>query len=238
VSAKRLIVTADDLGRSPEANTAVAAAHESGIVTSAAVVVSAPAATAGLALAARHPGLSIGLLVAFAGVPAAGARREIQGLVDGRGMLPAGLDGVAAARPSAVLAEARAQLRRFRELAGRDPSHLAAAGQAHDVTAVLEALLVLAWETGLPVRSVSRAMRERLRRERVPTPDNYVDEWWSGGASVGLIRAISELPLATSELSCLAAHPAQRQALSDFEVRQAIQATGVKLAAYSTLVDG
>lgn len=237
MSAKRLIVTADDLGRSAEANAAVASAHTAGIVTSASLAVAAPEAVAALALAAEHPGLAVGLLLALTGAPAAAARRDVTGLVDGRGMLPAGLDGLAAAPPPAVLAEARAQLRRFRELARREPSHLAAAGRVHEVPGALEALLVLAWETGLPVRNVDRGMRECLRRERVATPDHFVDETWAGGGSVGLVRAISELPLATSELACAAAHAAQRQALVDFEVRQALQATGVKLVPYSALTE-
>jgi predicted glycoside hydrolase/deacetylase ChbG (UPF0249 family) len=236
VSTKRLIVTADDLGQSSEANAGVGAAHQSGMVTSASLTAMAPAAAEGAALASTHSGLSIGLLVAFTSAPAAAPRREIASLVDGRGMLPVGLEGLAAARPAAVLIEARAQLRRFRELARGEPSHLAADEQACRVPAALEALVVLSWETGIPVRSVSREMRERLRQERVPTPDHFVDEWWLGGGREGLIRAIAQLPVATTELRCLAVHPAQREALLDFEARSALQATGAKLTPYAALV--
>ena len=43
---------------------------------------------------------------------------------------------------------------------------------------MLEALLTLAWETGLPVRSASPAMRERLRREGIPTTDHFVEDFY------------------------------------------------------------
>jgi predicted glycoside hydrolase/deacetylase ChbG (UPF0249 family) len=235
VSAKRLIVTADDLGLSAEANAAVGALHQGGMVTSASLTVTGAAAGDAAALASLHPGLSIGLLLALTGLQAAAARRDVASLVDGRGMLPADLEGLARARPALVLLEARAQLRRFRELLRREPSHLALLDPAAGAPGAVEAVVVLSWETGLPVRSASRELRERLRRERVPTPDHFVDEWWRAGGPVGLVRTIAELPVATSELRCLAAHAEQRQALLDFEARSAIQATGVKLTAYAAL---
>jgi chitin disaccharide deacetylase len=58
---KLLIVTADDLGLSPEVNRGIVEGHERGIVTSASLLVNAPATDDAVALARRHPGLEVGL---------------------------------------------------------------------------------------------------------------------------------------------------------------------------------
>lgn len=62
---KRLIVTADDFGLSPEVNAAVEEAHRDGILTSASLMVAAPAAAEAVALARRLPRLRVGLHLAL-----------------------------------------------------------------------------------------------------------------------------------------------------------------------------
>jgi hopanoid biosynthesis associated protein HpnK len=71
---KRLIVTADDFGAAPEVNDAVIAAHRDGILTSASLMVSAPAAADAAARAHLLPSLRVGLHLV---------------LVEGRPVLPA-----------------------------------------------------------------------------------------------------------------------------------------------------
>ena len=58
---KRLIVNADDFGRSPGINRGIIAAHERGIVTSASLMVRWPAAAEAAAYARAQPRLSLGL---------------------------------------------------------------------------------------------------------------------------------------------------------------------------------
>ncbi|WP_375457102.1 hopanoid biosynthesis-associated protein HpnK [uncultured Methylobacterium sp.] len=58
---KRLVVTADDFGLSPEVNEAVEQAHREGILTAASLMVSAPAAADAVARARRLPSLRVGL---------------------------------------------------------------------------------------------------------------------------------------------------------------------------------
>jgi hopanoid biosynthesis associated protein HpnK len=58
---KRLVVTADDFGLSPEVNEAVEQAHREGILTAASLMVSAPAAADAVARAKRMPSLRVGL---------------------------------------------------------------------------------------------------------------------------------------------------------------------------------
>src|SRR6185436_19987864 len=109
---------------------------------------------------------------------------QIPTLVGGDGRLPASPEGLMRAQLRDVLVEARAQLQRFRKLLGRDPTHLASHLHVHHLAVVLQAVITLAWETGLPVRSLSSEMRTRLRRERIATIDHEVDEFEGGRATV------------------------------------------------------
>src|ERR1700688_402329 len=69
-SARRLIVCADDFGRDVAINEAVEAAFRDGILTSASLMVAAPAASDAVARARRMPGLRVGLhLVLIDGSP-------------------------------------------------------------------------------------------------------------------------------------------------------------------------
>jgi hypothetical protein len=58
---RRLIVTADDFGRSPGINRGIIAANEVGIVTSAKFMVRWPAAAGAAAYARERPDLALGL---------------------------------------------------------------------------------------------------------------------------------------------------------------------------------
>jgi predicted glycoside hydrolase/deacetylase ChbG (UPF0249 family) len=249
---KRLIVNADDLGRTAGVNRGIAQAHAAGIVTSATLMVTQPAAGEAPALARENPELGIGLHVALTGGPPCLPPSQLSSLVGEDGRLPAGPEGLAAADAGQVLAEARAQIRRFRELMGRLPTHLDSHHHSHAVSpAVLEALVTLAWETGLPLRGVSAEMRARFRRERIPTPDRFLDAFHGEGATLeNLVRILSATEPGVSELMC---HPAvvdealttgsrysaergrELAALVDPQVRQALQAAGIQLIHFGQL---
>ena len=62
---KHLIVTADDFGLSPQVNGAVERAHRDGILSSASLMVAAPAADEAVEMARRTPGLRVGLHLAL-----------------------------------------------------------------------------------------------------------------------------------------------------------------------------
>jgi hopanoid biosynthesis associated protein HpnK len=83
---KHLIITADDFGASPQVNEAVEIAHRNGILTTASLMVSAPAAIDAVARAKRMPKLRVGLHLTLVDdrptLPAA----HISGLVDSDGM--------------------------------------------------------------------------------------------------------------------------------------------------------
>lgn len=249
---KKLIVNADDLGRTEGINEGIFDAHRRGVVTSATMMVNYPSARRVAVLSRDNPALGIGLHVALSGGVPALPPEHLRSLVDTKGMLPAKPEGLAAADPAEVLAEVRAQLKLFREIMGRDPTHFDSHHHSHrEVPAVFEAILTLAWETGLPVRNVSPAMAERLRREGVPTPDHFVEDFYAEGATLNdLIGIVEDLPAGTSEIMC---HPAvvdeelrsssgysdvrarELDVLTHGAVRQALQRSGVRLISFGQL---
>ncbi|MBI5386640.1 MAG: hopanoid biosynthesis-associated protein HpnK [Verrucomicrobia bacterium] len=78
---RRLIVNADDFGRSRSINAAVVRAHRDGILTAASLMVNEPACDEAVAMAREHPGLGVGLhLTLLCGRTALAANR-IPGLV-------------------------------------------------------------------------------------------------------------------------------------------------------------
>jgi predicted glycoside hydrolase/deacetylase ChbG (UPF0249 family) len=242
---KRLIVNADDFGRTAGVNRGVVDAHRRGIVTSASLLVGHPAAQDAARLASEAPGLGVGLHLAFTGGAPVLRPSELPRLVDASGRLPASVDRLGEAGAVEVLAEARAQFRRFRELVGRPPTHFDTYHHAHRYPAVLDAVVTLAWETGLPVRSLSPEMRSRFEREGIPTTERFVESFSGEGATLErLLRVLSGLDLETAELVC---HPAvvdddlratsdysesrarELEILTHLEARQAVQAAGIRL---------
>jgi hopanoid biosynthesis associated protein HpnK len=117
---KRVIFTADDFGLDEAVNEAVERSHRDGVLTSASLMVTAPAAADAIARAKRLPGLAVGLhLVLVQGVPAL-AQEDAAPLVGRNGAF---LDSPAQAglhyffNPSArraLGAEIRAQFEAFR----------------------------------------------------------------------------------------------------------------------------
>jgi chitin disaccharide deacetylase len=250
-TAKRLIVNGDDLGRSAAINRGVLEGHRRGILTSASLSVNFPAAAEVPALAQDVPGLGVGLHLTFTGAPPVLAPERIPTFADFQGRLPDTPEGLANVRPDELLLEARAQLRRFRELMGRDPTHLDTRQHAYRRSAVFETVLTLAWETGLPVRNASRDVHERLRREGLRCTDQVTVEFHGDGATLdALVTLLGGLPLGTTELMVrpslgeeVAAGEAPAamtrggalDALTHREARQILQAAGVRLIHFGEL---
>lgn len=82
---RRLIVNADDFGRSPSINQAVLRAHREGILTTASLMVNEPACEEAVALAHANPRLGVGLHLALLFGRAALPAERIPGLVDAQG---------------------------------------------------------------------------------------------------------------------------------------------------------
>jgi chitin disaccharide deacetylase len=82
---RRLIVNADDFGRSHSINEAVVRAHREGILTTASLMVNEPACDEAVALAKENPRLGVGLHLALLFGRSALSRERIPGLVNARG---------------------------------------------------------------------------------------------------------------------------------------------------------
>jgi len=117
---RRLIVNADDFGRSSSINEAIIRAHREGILTSTSLMVNEPGVAEAVALARENPRLGVGLhltlLMGHAALPPA----EIPGLVNARGEFSNRPVGVGVAYffnrrlRSQLRAEIHAQFERFR----------------------------------------------------------------------------------------------------------------------------
>src|SRR5438552_18876794 len=82
VGRRRLIVNADDFGRSPSINQAVIRAHREGILTTASLMVNEEASAEAVRLARENPQLGVGLHLALLCGHSALPAEKIPGLVD------------------------------------------------------------------------------------------------------------------------------------------------------------
>ncbi|HEX2111608.1 MAG TPA: ChbG/HpnK family deacetylase [Gaiellaceae bacterium] len=130
---KYLIVNADDLGLTSGVNRGIMEAHRDGILTSASLMVEGRGSEEAADLATATPRLSVGLHFILDG--------------EGRCFLR---------DPAAAALEIRRQFDRFQTLLGRLPTHLDTHHHVHREPGLLQPLLALADEHGLPLREHSR----------------------------------------------------------------------------------
>ncbi|HWP32507.1 MAG TPA: ChbG/HpnK family deacetylase [Solirubrobacterales bacterium] len=220
---------ADDLGLSSGINAGIAEAHERGIVTSASLMMRQSGAEDGADLARRHPELAIGLHLDL-------------GQRDYETATPAAAgDRLRLDDRAAVEAECRAQLDAFRDLLGRDPTHLDSHQHVHLVEPLAAAAARLAAELGIPLRAASRIRYEGRfygrSEEGEPRPERITAEC--------LVELIGSLSPGWTELGChpgraaegLSSYGAEREreieALCDARVRAAIEEGGVRLRSFA-----
>ena len=207
-----LIVNGDDFGRSRGINDGVIACHEDGVLTSASLMVRWPAAGEAAAYARDNSRLSVGLHVDLS-----------EWTVDKGDWRPL-YERVAEDDEGAVAAEIRAQLASFRELVGRDPTHIDGHQHVQREEPAKSILVGLAGELRVPLREMSEEVRYvggfyGQGRQGEPLPEAITVE--------GLLALLAELPVGVTELGC---HPA---AAVDFESMYA----GERLQETRTLCD-
>ncbi|MBK5255067.1 MAG: ChbG/HpnK family deacetylase [Vicinamibacteria bacterium] len=248
---KRLIVNADDLGRTHGINTGVFAAHRRGIVTSATAMVNHEGVQEAARLSLENPRLGIGLHVALTGARTALPAASVPSLVDVSGLQPKKPDGLSGANPREITAEVAAQFERFVSVFGRRPTHLDSHHHSHRRPDVFEAVCALARLEGLPVRNAGGAMADHLRTRALRTTDWFEEGFFDQGVSVlNLVSLIEALPEGSTEMMCHPAHEDEEllasssyaavrvlelQALCDPAVRTAIERAGVELITFSEL---
>jgi predicted glycoside hydrolase/deacetylase ChbG (UPF0249 family) len=221
-----LIVNADDFGLSPGVNRGIIRTYESGIVTSASLMVRWPAAAAAAAYARANPRLGVGLhldLGEWAFRFGSWVRLyEVVPLDD----------------PGAERDECRRQLDRFRELVGRDPDHIDSHQHVHRDGPAHAAASRLASELNVPLRHARQGVHYcggfyGQTGEGEPYPEGISVE--------NLVRLIEGITPGATEIAC---HPGEDdgldtmyriererevQTLCDPRVREALHASDVSL---------
>lgn len=143
MSARFLIVNADDFGFTHDVNRGIVEAHRAGILTAATMMATGAAFEDAVRLAGENPALDVGCHLVLVNAPSA---------LDGGGMLPATVPGLLRAmlaRRIRVYDELRAQVERILG-AGIRPTHLDTHKHTHLAPPVLDAVARIAGEYGIP----------------------------------------------------------------------------------------
>jgi chitin disaccharide deacetylase len=226
-----LIVNADDFGHSPEINAGVSEAHETGIVTSASLMVTRPWARAAAASASSTSSLDLGLHLDLCEWTYS---NESWTLVYER---------VPTSDAEAVERQARAQLDRFRQLVGRDPTHLDSHQHVHLEGPVAAVAIELARELAVPLRERSSVIRYCGAFYGQTAKGEPFHEAITAERLVDLIET---LPSGITEVCC---HPGrgpisdrygpererELEVLCDSKPRAAIEREGIVLASFAEL---
>lgn len=207
---KRLIVNADDFGRTQGINEGTFQAHREGIVTSATVMVLERAASDGIRQAIESaPRLSLGLhfVITGGGAPAS-VPSSVRALAPGGKFVRNAADLPDPLPTDEVHRELSAQIAIFETLAGRPPSHLDSHHHSALHSSVAPVFVEVARERGLPVRAASPRARTQLREAGLRVPDAFLDTFYGDGANAEHLRGLLELlEDGTSELMCHPGYP-------------------------------
>jgi chitin disaccharide deacetylase len=169
-----LVVNADDFGHSDATNDGIARAREHGIVTSTSLMVRRPGAEHAARYARANPAFSVGLHIDF-----------------GPWEYPDGdLERVDESAP--VSDEVAGQLELFRELVGRDPTHIDSHHHVHRDEPVGPEARALATKLGVPLRfhGPARYMGEfyglpKLDAIELPALVSIIDRLQEGVSELG-----------------------------------------------------
>ena len=227
---KVLIVNADDFGMSPGVNRGIITAHELGIVTSASLMVRWPATHAAAVYEKEHSELSLGLHVDLG----EWAYRD--------GQWVAVYEVVPQHDFAAVKKEVSCQLDSFRQIVGKDPTHIDSHQHVHRREPAHSILVEIANHIGVPLRHYTSEIR-------------YCGDFYGQTAEgqpfheaisvESLIKIFSALPAGTTEMAC---HPGEVetletmyrieraqevQVLCDPQIRDALVAADIHMASFS-----
>lgn len=190
---RQLIVNADDLGASPSVNLGIARAHENGIVTSASMMVLAPAATDAFRWASTRQTLSVGLHLDLAEWEYA------------CGEWQARYERVDPADADAVRAEVDRQLGAFLRLAGHPPTHLDSHQHIHREEPVATVLAEVGDRLGITVRGDVPPIGPTVAyRGDYYGQSGKGEPYWQALTLSALLAVLAGLPEGITELGC---HP-------------------------------
>lgn len=198
---RRLIVNADDLGRTSGINEGIFAAHEKGLVTSATLMVIYSAARQAAEELKNHPELGVGLHVQLSGGSPLLSPESIPSLVDDDGRLPAKPDGLKEATGDQIRVEVQAQFEHFCELTGQLPTHLDGHHHCLRQPLVGEALIEVARQWQLPVRRASSQVAEWLQQTGVASTDLFLEDFYGPDARLEVfVQLLDQVGPGTTEI--------------------------------------
>ncbi len=153
---KRLIVNADDYGRTAGVVEGILWAHQQGIVTSTTAMMNMPGIEDALRRAQSYPELGLGVHLVFSAWRPLLPPEQIPSLVDAEGAFLS--QKALWARPEAIQrdelqAELTAQVERFQALTGHPPDHLDCHHFVHCHPLFFAVYVRLAAQWGLPIRA-------------------------------------------------------------------------------------
>jgi predicted glycoside hydrolase/deacetylase ChbG (UPF0249 family) len=232
IKERYLIVNADDFGQSPAVNRGIIMAHEQGIVTSASLMVRWPNAADAVAYGKEHPELSLGLHL------------DLGEWAFQEGEWKRLYEVVSTSDAAAVADEVGRQLDSFRNLLGRDPSHLDSHQHVHRSEPLHSIMLDLAGQLEIPLRDFSADVAY-CGNFYGQSADGYP---YPEGISVeGLIKTLVALPDGVTELGC---HPAdgndlegmygdercrELEVLCDPRIRATLDAIQIQLVSFGAM---
>ncbi|HET9588666.1 MAG TPA: ChbG/HpnK family deacetylase [Anaerolineales bacterium] len=221
---KRLIINADDYGRTPEISRGIREAHQRGVVTSTTCMMNIPTTASDVAIALEEtPKLGMGVhLVLTMGRPIV-APEASSSITDENGgffKLDQFMQRASEVDIDEVKTEWRAQIEAFVRVAGRKPTHLDSHHHSSYFTAALvRAMLELAEEYHCAIRfpftpevpaelqETNRHLPALLREFDLRRPAAfYVDFYDEGATQEELLKIINFLPDGASELMCHPGH--------------------------------
>ena len=244
---KRLIVNADDYGRTAGINEGTLEAYVKGIVTSATVMILEDAAEEGLHLArAVAPGLALGLHFAVTGGGQSASPPGALPRLAPAGRFMRSVEELPERIPEEeIRQELEAQLALFEKRAGTAPTHLDSHHHSALHVSVAPVFATVAKERGFPVRAANARSNAQLREKGVRIPDYFLESFYGSGATSENLRfVLSHLREGVSELMCHPGYPdaalltgssyaREREqeiaALCDPGVRETLEAEGIKL---------
>jgi predicted glycoside hydrolase/deacetylase ChbG (UPF0249 family) len=228
-----LVVNGDDFGRSPGINRGILECFDRGILTSTSLMTLWPASAAAASAALERPALGVGLHV------------DLGEWAYADGVWNCTYARVPLDDEGAVRVEVDRQLRAFRRLLDRDPTHLDSHQHVHREEPLRSILSGLAGLLGIPLRHYAQSVRYRgdffgQMATGEPRP---------GALSVGaLVEILGSLAPGTTELCChpgyaddlVTAYRRERalevEALCDPRVHAAVDGYRIALRSFAGLV--
>jgi chitin disaccharide deacetylase len=227
---RRLIMKADDYGRTPGVSAGIRYAHQNGIITSTSALMTRPGIAADLKLAqVECPNLEIGVHLINTSGPSLLPPERIPSLTNGRTGFRGLLDLTENLEKivfDEVMAEWTAQIERFVVITGKAPGHLDAHHHfAYFREDLFEGMARLAERYGCPVRlqlpmpgssiggvpddlqpGMFQFMPRLVKKYGLRAPDYFYDGWYDENATLPeLLKILASLPKnSTTEIMC---HP-------------------------------